>query len=410
MIKIIKNNKGIAILVTILLVSLIIFLVLYFLTFSLNENKISNSQVNGAKTYYLAESGIAEMVWKLKNDPSYQSEFENNPTWTTSFTRNDPFGLGYGSYIVTITNSSEAHAEITSVGKITLGNNQTTQRIIKTYVYKALGQTGVRDNSGYADGNIDISGSVVNFYNGSAHSNNIFNVNGGSLIYVDMNLDAVGNYIESWTSSSTVLGNIYAANYPPAAESLAMPAVDFNSSATSSYKNKANIIYSQDAFEDLMWDNQVLTLNDAITYVEGDVEVRGAQTLIINGLLVVERDLEVGASNNWKSRSGPNTIIINHASGTPAGILAGRQANIREHTAVVDVEGIIYANDQLNVINIQPGTSSFNVTGGLVSRKLTITSSWEPINIIYDNNILLDVFEATEYSPVILVEHWEEEY
>lgn len=396
--------------VTILLVSLIIFLALYFLVFSLNENKISNSQANGMKTYYLAEAGIAEMVWKLKNDVSYQDNFENNPTWTTNFTRNNPFGTNSGSYTVSITNSSEAHAEIISTGQINLGNNQIAQRIIRTYVYKAIGQTGIRDNSGYADGNIDISGSVVNFYNGSAHSNNIFNINGGSVIFVDMNLDSVGNYIKSWTSSSTIMGAIHAANYPPAAEQLAMPAIDFNSAATSSYKNKADIIYTESDFSNLMWNNQTLTLDDGVTYVEGDVVVKGAQTLIINGLLVIERDLEVGTTNNWGGRSGSNTIIINHASGTPAGILVGRQANIREHTDKVYVNGVIYANDQINIVNIQPDATSFDVFGGLVSRKLTITSSWKPINITYDNNVLLDVFEATEYSPIILVEHWEEEY
>lgn len=405
-----KNNDGIALLVTILLMSLILFLSLYFLTFSLNENRIANSQTLGTKTYYLAEAGIAEMVWKLKNNSTYQDNFENNPSWTMSFTHDDPFGLNSGSYTVNITNSNEAHAEIVSTGSINLGSGKNTQRVIRTYVYKALGQTGLEDKSGYADGNIDISGSIVNFYNGSAHSNNVFTVNGGSFIYVESDLNAAGNYLESWTSSSNILGSIYAANYPPAAEEVDMPAIDFDSIATSSLKNRADIIYSSDDFEDLMWDNQNLILNNNITYVEGDVEIKGAQTLTINGLLVIERDLEVGVKNNWKSRSGSNSIIVNHASGTPSGILVGRQINIKEYTNTINATGVIYANDQINIINIQPGISSFDIVGGLVSRKLTITSSWQPINITHDNNILMEVFEATEYSPIILVEHWEEEY
>ena len=52
-----RNNKGVALIITILLMSLILFLSLYFLSFSLTEKRISHSQTWGAKTYYLAEAG-----------------------------------------------------------------------------------------------------------------------------------------------------------------------------------------------------------------------------------------------------------------------------------------------------------------------------------------------------------------
>jgi len=404
-----QNNQGVALILTILLMSLILFLSLYFLNFSLTEKQIAKSQTWSAKTYYLAEAGIAEMVWKLKNDEIYKDNFESDPDWTASFTRDNPFGENSGSYTVTIVNSAPARGEITSVGTININGNKTSQRIIKTTVYKALGQSGIQDSAGYADGNIDISGSIVNFYNGSAHSNNNFIVNLGSAIYVDSDLRAVGNYLESWTSTSTIIGDIYAANFPPAASEIEMPAIDFDSAATSSYKNRADIVYSEDEFEDLMWANQDLTLNDPITYVAGDVELRGGQNLTINGLLVIERDLDVGYRYRWGSRSGYSSITVNHASGTPAGILVKRRIRFRFWTGDIDIDGIVYANDQLDIINFSPGFN-FDVNGGLISRLLTITSSWQPINITHNNDILVEVLGATEFSPVIIVEHWEEEY
>lgn len=405
-----RRVKGVALLITMMFLSLILFMLLYFLSLSLAEIKISKSQTWGIKTYYLAEAGTNEMIWRLKNDATYKNNFETNPAWTTSFARNNPFGVANESYEVSITNSSEAHGEIISTGKIDLNNNKLTQRVVRTFVYKALGQSGVGDSAGYADGNIDISASRVNFYGGSAHSNNTFILNNGSEIFVDSNLKATGNYIQSWTSTSTILGTIRAANYPPAADPIDMPAIDFNSSATSSYKNQASVVYTENQFDNLMKNNQNLTLNDPITYVQGDVSVRGAQNLTINGLLVIEEDLEVGEDNCWQSRCGRSSITVNHASGTPAGILAKAKINFELYSGDINISGVVYANDQLNILNIAAGLSSFNAVGGLVSRKLTITSSWEPINITHDSDILVEVFKATEFSPVILVDHWEEEY
>lgn len=405
-----KQDKGIALIFTILLMSLLLFLSIYFLNFSITEKKISKSHAQGDQAYYLAEAGVNDMIWKLKNDAAYKDNFEDNAVWSASFSRANPFGANSGSYEVSITNSSRAHGEIISTGRIDMGGGKTARRVIKTTVYKALGETDIQDSAGYADGNIDISASRVNFFNGSAHSNNDFTVNNGSIIFVDSDLRAVRNYLESWTSTSTIIGQIHAKNYPPEAAEIDMPAIDFNSAATSSYKNRATVVYDADDFEDLLWENQNLTLNDPITYVEGDVKIRGAQNLTVNGILAVERDMEVGFDNKWKTRTGPSSITVNHATGMPAGILAGRHINFREYTGNININGLIYAADQLNITNLAADSYSFSVIGGIVGRKLTVTSSWRTINITHDNNILLEIFEATEFSPIITVDHWEEEY
>lgn len=407
--KIEKNEKGVALLMTILLMSLILFSSLYFLNFSLTEKKIAHSQAWGAKTYYLAEAGVAEMVWRLKNDGTYKSNFETNSDWTANFTRDNPFGAGSGSYAVTITNSGQAHGEIVSVGTIDIGGGKTSQRMLKTTVYKALGESGVEDSVVYADGDINISASMVNFYNGSAHSNNVFTVNLFSDISVDSDLRAAGNYILSWTSTADIGGSVYAHNYPPEAAEIPMPAIDFDSDSPDSYKNKADVIYTSAEFADLMEDNQNLTLNDPITYVDGDIELRGGQNLTINGLLVVGRDFIVGDRYCLGSRCGRSSVAVNHSEGQPSGILSMRKVYFKLWAGNIDINGVVYANDQLDILSFPLGFD-FDVVGGLVSRKLTITSVWEPINITYNNDYLMEVLGATEFSPVITVEHWEEEY
>lgn len=409
MASILRQNRGIALILTILVMSLVLFLSLYLLSFTLTENRISKSQAWGAKTYYLAEAGIQEMVWKLKNDAAYKQNFETNPGWSVNFTRANPFGSGNGSYTVSLANSGLARGIITSTGSIDIGAGKTSQRIVKTHVYRALGQSGVEDNGGFADGNINISYSLVNFHGSSAYSNNVFNINGASTVNIDNDLNATGNYLESNSSTVTIGGSIHAANYPPAAASIAMPAVDFDSASPDSLKNRATAIYTQSEFDSLMANNQNLTLAGPITYVDGDVEEKGAQNLTVNGLLVVGRDLIVGHSLCRGARCGNSSLRVNHAAGQAAGVLAKRKINFELWSGTISVTGAIYANDQLTIAGL-PFGFNFNATGGLISRKLTITSVWQPINIYYDNTILTEVLGATNFSPTITVEHWEEEY
>lgn len=396
-----KNKKGVALIITILLMGLILFLSLYFLSFSLTEERIARSQSWGAKTYYLAEAGIAEMIWKLKNDPIYKDNFETNQNWTASFSRTNPFGPGSGTYTVAIANSNLANGEITATGAINVGNN-ISQRIVKVVVYKAMGSSAIRDSGAYANGNIDISTSKVNFYNGSAHSNNVFTINGSSVINVDSDINAVGNYIKNWQATVNIEGAIHAKNFPPEATYLQMPAVDFDSSSPNSYKNQANVKYTSAQFKTLIRNNPNLVLNNAITYVSGGVEFEDMQSLTINGLLVVKGEVEIEGSIN--------SITINNTPGSPSGIIAYDDIEIEGAIGNLNIHGVLYSNDQMNITNIPSSAGSLNITGALVSRKLTITSVQEPLNITYDNDIVSESFPGTAFSPVVTIEHWEEEY
>lgn len=405
----IRQNQGIALILTILLMSLILFLSLYLLNFTLTEERISKSQSWGAKTYYLAEAGIQEMVWRLKNDSAYKQNFETNPSWTTSFTRNNPFGSENGSYTVTISNSGLAHGVITSTGTINIGNDKTSQRIVKTYVYRAMGQTGVEDNAGYADGDINITASLINIINGSLHSNINVIVNLISTVNIDEDLNAVNNFNKSSFSTVNVGGSIHSKNdYPPAAEPITMPAVDFDSASANSLKNRATIVYTKAQFDNLVAANQNLVLNGPITYVNGDIELKCDRKITVNGLLVSDRDINIGKfSIGCLFQCGQNNITVNHASGIASGLFAKRKINFDPCTGRVNVNGVIYASDEFKTLSLP---QEFNIIGSLIGRKLTMTSIWQPINVTIDNQYLTEALGATEFSPIITVEHWEEEY
>ena len=395
-----------------MITTILLFMVMYFLSFDITEKKIANSQTIASRTYYLAESGINEIIWLIKNDDIFKNNFESNNTWATTTTRLAPFGNSSESYEVEITNTSEAHSVVMATAYIDLGEGKKAQRKVRTYIYKAIGTSVIGDNGGYADGNVDISSSEVNFYNGSAHSNNNFIVNSGAIVNIDTNLNAVNNYNAHWSATMNITGDIHSDNVnPPGAAEIQMPAIDFNSTSADSLFNKADAVYTETEFETLMQANQNLVLNDKITYVTGDIELKGAQTITLtSGLLVTERDFTLGFKNNWGARSGPSSLHVNYATGTPSGIIAARHVNILGYTDTVKVKGIIYANDLMDIKNLNSGFSKFDITGGLIARKLNIQSCWDPITIEYESSIVIEALDSASSSPTIIVEHWEEEY
>ena len=75
-----RNNfqeKGVILVITFLILGVLLTLGSYFLTFALIESRISQSQVIATQTYYLAEAGINEAIWKIKNDPTWMANFGN---------------------------------------------------------------------------------------------------------------------------------------------------------------------------------------------------------------------------------------------------------------------------------------------------------------------------------------------
>ncbi|HPN89617.1 MAG TPA: hypothetical protein PLK22_02320 [Candidatus Paceibacterota bacterium] len=405
------NRKGFVLATSVLIMGLLLLLATYVVSFTITEFKISNSQATATKTYYLAESGIAEAIWRIKNDPTWKTNFETDPAWTITYTR-DPALYSNGSYQIQIINSGLARGEIIVTGFIDNGG-RIAQRVVKTSIYKALGESVVGNNGEYADGDINISGSVMHVYNGSMFSNINIIVNLISVVDVDDAVRAVNNVNQSWTSTINAPGGIYAKNKSaPVPDPIPMPAISFNdASDPDSYINKADHIYTKNQFSDLMWANPNLTL-DGITYVTGDIDIKGPQKLTINGTLVSEGNIEVGKNTLfccWGLRCGRSDITINRpaTSGSPSGLLAKGKINFELCLDDFDAQGLVYATDQVSILSL-PGT--FDILGGIISRKLTLTSIWQGINITFDNEIISYTIGDPQYSPVVTVEHWEEEY
>ena len=429
MLNIRKNNRGVALVLVIMVISVLLFLSTYFLGMSLFDELIAKSQAGGVKAYYLAEAGVNNMIWLIINDPHYEVNFKYNDSWSTTTIRVDPFGTGSGSYQVTASNTSAAHCEVYAKGLYDIGGGNFAQRIVKTEIFRAIGTSTAEVRAGYADGNIIITNSYVNFLGGHVHSNNTFNVNNVNVqMYVDGDLQAVGNYLQHSMASTTIQGWIYSANWTSHAQGtgtvpeIIMPAVDFKSSHPMSYKNRAIVAgsyFTGSQFDDLICSKMgsTLTLTKEVTYVDGSVDLGGNIELKYpptGGVLVVDGDFVVG-SKAYKKCGGTNyygnpDILFMHVVGKPSGILSSKKVQFLSETGNINIEGVVYANAEMDVNGLDPLKSFFYVRGGLIAQKLDIDSCYNWPTIEYDNSAVVDTIGTSTSSPTIIIEHWEEEY
>lgn len=271
-----KAQKGQVLIIAFLTMGILLILGSYFLVFVTTESKISQSQAVGVKTYYLAEAGVNEAIWKLKNDdttsdgdPAWALDFidpAKNPEpgggyWSATFSKSNVLG---GSYTVTIQNTGQAKGKITATATISFSGGKVAQRIVKTTVFKGLASP-IEDSAVFTGGaseNVTIDSTYLKVYDGNIFSNNNLNIGTFSDIEAHDN-PATEEILEgqvwaannlnvqslSYISISTAIcaknkctercdGYVPGSDQCPPDEVL-VPVVDFDSGSPTSFKSRA---------------------------------------------------------------------------------------------------------------------------------------------------------------------------
>lgn len=466
-----KKDKGAILIVAVIASMILMAISAYFLNSLVVEMKITESIDSGQKSYYLAESGINEAIWRLKNDNEWSENFINpniNPGpdgnyWSDSFQRESE---EQGEYSVEIQNIAPGEAVIHSTAKTSFFSED-VKREAEVTVFKALDSPTDEAVlfSGGSGSNIIISHSNLNIDGGNIFSNHNLIIQGNSIISLYDNQETEklegqvlstqnivlnsSSTLEEYTAICSQNNCTEMCNQCPAEEK-SIPIVDFDSEEDTSLKNRAldqenkdncsiicnsvgessyecsNKCYLKEKeFEDLLWnigENGTLTLNNDITYITGEVDVRGSRKLIINGALVAENSIFIGTKKDWKRKgdkhSGYNHLEINNPNrNKPSGLLTKNKIDFGAYSLSNDslLEGVIYAGDEIKMVSLP---HQLNVIGGLMARKLNFITLWEGLNINLNNDIILrglgyivdgEVVEPI-FSPIIEVEHWEEVY
>jgi hypothetical protein len=474
-----NRQKSFILIVALIILGLLLFLGTYFISFNLSESKISNSYEITNESYYLSEAGINEAIWKLKND---EIGSDGDDMWKKCFTGaavgcgdcnnwSDTFFRNYNEHsttVISISNSECGTGEVIATTTISFSKGKIAQRVVKVKVFKTIGSL-TKDSpffTGSPSGVGEITASNVNIYNGNLlgngdiliKSDSIVNVfdNQGTIeqegqILCNNNVNLISGII---SASSTCAKNTCTALCDKCpSDNVAMPAIDFDSASSTSYKNKAleaeqlgmcsikdgngvlvsnRCIFTSSEFEDLLWgvgQNGKLILENttngnttSIYYVEGGIDLKGAINLEIHGVLLADGTVNIGEQNTWKrsgqTHSGKNQItIIDPGANIPSGLLTKSKMNFGPYSSFQDINiaGLIYSQDELKFNSI---SNVFNLTGAIIGRKIYLNSLVNNLNLYLDNDMIIEgVCGASfspscvvSFSPIVTIEHWEESY
>lgn len=386
---------------SILVMSLLLLTALYVVNFTITEMRISASQAVATKTYYLAEAGINEIIWKIQNDPATGQAFLTGTlSSANNIVRNGVFGDSKASYQVAALNTVPAEAWLIATSTYQIAGSS-SRRVIKYYISRATGNSANWDHTIFAggrgsqqNGNFTFTGSglVLISNGGRLHANQNLKIQGAE-VRVNDGVASASNNILVVSGGTLTLNNSYQS--APTTTIDILP-IDFNSASPTSWKNRATTIYTKTQFKNLP-DNTVL---NGIIYVTGDAEIT-AKNMTINGVLVAEEKIKV--------ISAGQTLTVSADPLYGGGLLAEDDVNLTTVGGLVTIDGLIYAGDDLEIISSE---TNFVINGGMAGFDAEVTASGGAItlNFVPENfQNVIDPINNTE-PPIIQIDHWEEQY
>ncbi len=371
------------------------------------ERQIAVSQFASIQGYNLAEGAVQHAVWRLKNDPTWSTQFTGNPSWSASISRSNVFGSG-ASYALSVRNTELGHAVVIATSTWPLSSGATAQRVVKVKVFKALGVSTVPNLTVLSDTSFTAQlGAVVNVATGGVHANGNVSINWWSNVQVQATTSATGT-ISVGVGSTLTAPIKRATNFPPAPARVDLPQVDFDSAQPTSLRSRAqaeNHVYTASQFSAMMAANPNLSTSGTVTYVTGDVDVQKGYHLTVNGVLAADGQIRIGNTFRWTS-AWTELRVINTA-GQASGLFSKSRISLGLWTSLFQVAGVVYANDQFTMLQI---LQSPTITGALIARSIDFNGILSPVTIIHSQTIADQSLGIPQFSPVISVEHWEEEY
>jgi len=398
-----QKREGFVLIISVLILTTLLITGSYLMSIISSENRISQAQSLATKNYYLAETGIGEMIWKIQNDPNARQAFLAGTLGPSNdINKTNVFGDINASYQVAARNTVTAEAWIISTSTYQIGDNL-SQRVVKSYITRPTGSGTSWDFTTFAggrgsqqNGNFTFKGSgvVLTSNGGRLHANQVFKVQGAEIIVNDGAVTSA-NVIDTVAGGKITLNNSYE---DAPTSTVDMLQIDFDSSDPNSWKNRATPgqTYTRNEFRDLPNNT---TLN-GIIYVTGSAEITG-KNFTINGVLVSEDNIQI--------TNAGQTLNINADPIYGGGLLAKNNIQITTAGGTVKVDGLIYSANNLQITSA--GTN-FTINGSMAGFDATVAASGGSIilNYIPENfqSVINPIYNPL--APLIQIDHWEEEY
>lgn len=398
-----KNNQGFVLVISVLVLTTLLLIGTYLLSSADAENKISNAQSVATKNYYLAETGINEMIWKIQNDTTTGNAFlAGTLSASHDISRSNIFGDSRASYQVQARNTVSAEAWITSTSTYQIGSSA-SQRVVKAYISQATGSgaewefgsfaggRGVQQNGNFT---FDGSGTAMISNNARLHANQEFKVQKVTIIVNDGAVSS-SNIINEVAGGQIVLNGTAYLDSTTSTEDMLQ--IDFDSTNPNSWKSRATTTYTESQFRSLASGTNL----NGIIYVTGNAEIT-EKNMTITGVLVAEGKIIIEIDGH--------TVNVSSDPTYGGGLLSKQDVDITTEDGTLQVDGLIYAADDLKITS--DGTA-FTINGSMAGfdAEVTVTGG-TPITLNYVPENFQAVIDplVNISSPIIQIDHWEEQY
>lgn len=409
-----KTNEGFALATTLILLGVVLIAVSGLLAIAKIEARISRSQKESVQAYYIAEAGVQNALWQIRNDTDLQNQL-NLGTLDESWQSEDQI-LNLRDIRVTARSTEPGRAEIIATGLVN-EDQYPAQRLVKVQIFRGvtqdqpesiLGQLGL-----YGSSTVTLIGTQELAVNGG-------DVYGGSYLdlwwaqgAVDGKFKTKGDFINRYGRSNVTNQGVEARNFPPPAQDVPMPGVDF-----ASLRAAANQILTAQEFRDLVRVGGEVHLPGPITFIDGNVTINAGwfmgqnrtMHLIVHGLLVIDGNFHFyipSVPNAWNL----NLKVVDDTNG-PSGIISSRNIVFLGRSNPFLIDGVVYATQTLGFADVK----NLFINGGVVARDFYDLSG-DNVTVNTDQARLGEMFGFVdnggneEGRPSTLeVSHWEEEY
>lgn len=368
---VLSNQKGMALLATLIFVFILVTLSVALLTMTNNDSKLSTLQRESTRAFYLAETGIEKALWYLNTPVEYggKNKFEwrpiNYPSISASNTEYYQFtikDIGVEDSEATPPTHATDRIEITSVGTVKEGKYSAGKR---TVVVTAK---------------IGISPSSTLSYNYAIFADLIITLIGNLTVNGDIhaNVDIDGSNNEPTVNGEQTIGG-----------DEAYPKVNFEWYKEMISNGEIDGVYYGDNTTKIFNADETIS---GIHFVDGDVEIPANVKLnIYNGAILATG--EIRSLGNAKITHTRSTDYTN-----PLALVAMKDIKLG---GTVSVQGIIQSYQ-----NIDVGGTVDIVNGALFANNVRVNGD---VIITYDPDLLGEVVIGTGIE-VYIKTSWQEVY
>ncbi len=409
----VKNFENGYVLISVLVIMIVMLVITFFLADALfSEVSIARNQKATTLSFNLAEAGVSEAIWRIQNDSGAKNTFLNSVDGQTIIPEKSLFANG--SYSVIIQNTALGTATISSTGIYSFGLRSAQRKIVQNVAQATYPPPFPYDSAifsspagGTSTGDLEFSTARLQIFGGSLLSGRDLLITQNSDISVEKTIQYTRN-LKIKDSNVKCSCSINGDGAPKCSEapdcsitvnssSPQMPEIDFEA-----YKAVAKVQnqYFNNAadFLNLIPTNGQPTVFNGVVYVDDSFDIDNNRNLVMNGVLVSYGTINIGNNNT------DGTLLLQNPGNKVSGVLVNKKLEINSR-GKFSGSGLVWTG---LAIDFNSSENAVDLIGGILGRRTYINN--RTVTIYFDSETINNTLANPTASPVIEINHWEEEY